>query len=434
MHAVTCIEWRSGLFFLCVVLCLSRQALFLPIIRNWCRTRDFAPSKFLIPLSYATVAGGLLSVIGTSTNLVVQGLLKDDDKEEFGFFDPGVIALPVGFIGIIYLTTLGQKLLPENKGGMLRTARDRTNELITEAEVLSTFPFIGAPVSEMLAKMHVDPTTLFKIRRRCKVIDSVSKNGDASTNFEAGNGLELVDRSEANLDRADKDYVKRTQDFWYPHKSGDERKTETSDATGGNNDVEAGGHRAREFSEVQILIEHPTQQNVQQRVSRRDLVRVEKDDESAHYFDLYPVPDGEVVCNGDILFFTQPQALMKNQDKSVMQGLKIIDANVLELAGFGTDLAELAISDSNPYIGRTLYNSDFGKHYGVSVLAIRSRGSDDSADVQGELRNNVIRAGDIVLVVANNQTLDNLKCKVLQFIHLDCEGFALTSSPLVSVL
>jgi hypothetical protein len=308
------------------------------------------------------------------------------------------------------LATLGQKLLPENKGGMLRTARDRTNELITEAEVLSTFPFIGTSVSETLQKMHIDPTSLLKIRRRCKVLGSVSKSGDASTNVGAGNGLELVTLSDAHLDRSDKEYVKRTQDFWYPHKSGDERKTETSDATGGNNDVEAGGHREREFSEVQILIEHPTQQNVQHRVSRRDIVRVEKDDESAHYFDLYPVPEGEVICNGDILFFTHPQALMKNQDKSVMQGLKIIDANVLELAGFGTDLAELAISDSNPYLGRTLYNSDFGKHYGVSILAIRSRGSDDSADVQ-ELRNNVIRAGDIVLVVANNQTLDNLKCK-----------------------
>lgn len=48
------------------------QALFLPIVRGWARSRDFAPSKFLIPLSFVTVAGGLLSIIGTSTNLVVQ--------------------------------------------------------------------------------------------------------------------------------------------------------------------------------------------------------------------------------------------------------------------------------------------------------------------------------------------------------------------------
>src|SRR5690606_14160043 len=128
---------------------------------------------------------------------------------------------------------------------------------------------------------------------------------------------------------------------WYANKTGDERKTETSDVTGhdGNNstgDVEAnGGRREREFSELQIVVEHPTQHSVQQRVSRRDLISVEKDDESAHYFDLYPVPEGEVVYNGDILFFSQPDVLMKNQDKQVMEGLKIIDANVLELAGFG---------------------------------------------------------------------------------------------------
>src|SRR5690554_6429754 len=109
----------------------------LPIVRGWARTRGFAPSKFLIPLSFSTMSGGLLSVIGTSTNLVVQvtptkrlrltlkpiqahsrrtqqGLLKDDGKEEFGFFDPGMVALPVGILAIIYLTTIGQKLLPDN--------------------------------------------------------------------------------------------------------------------------------------------------------------------------------------------------------------------------------------------------------------------------------------------------------------------------------
>lgn len=395
-------------------------ALFLPIVRGWARSRDFAPSKFLIPLSYVTVAGGLLSVIGTSTNLVVQGLLKEDDKEEFGFFDPGIIAAPVGVIAIIYLATVGQRLLPENKGGMLRAVRDRTNELITEAEVLETFPYVGKPVDEMLVKMHIDSSALLKIRRPCQVIGRVPKQNasafsSSSTGAPGAEGLELVNRSELHLDRSDKEYVKRTQGFWYPQKEGaDESKTETSDVVGKDsfttttNDVEAGGRRERDITEIQILIEHPHQESEHQRVPRTELISVKKDDQSAHYFDIFPVPDGEVVHNGDILFFTQPQALMKNQNKQVMEGLRVIDANVFELAGFGTDLAELAVSDSNPYLGRTLYNSDFASHYNVSILAIRARGSDDDAEVQ-QLRNVPLRAGDTVLVVASEATLTNLK-------------------------
>jgi len=387
-------------------------ALFLPIVRGWARSRDFAPSKFLIPLSYVTVGGGLLSVIGTSTNLVVQGLLKDDDKEEFGFFDPGAVALPIGVVAIIYLVTVGQRLLPDNRGGMLRLVRDRANELITEAEVLDSFPFVGKSVDAMLGRLMMDPSGLVKIRRRCQVLGRVEKNGSVSTAAVNGEGLELVNRAEAPLGRADQAYVKRTQGYWYPNKdnNADERKTETSEATiKDSSDVENSiAFRERDISEVQILIEHPHQEAEKQRVSRRSIISVEKDDESSNYFDIYPVPEGEVVHTGDILFFSQPQTLMKLQDKQLMQGLRVIDANVLELAGFGTDLAELAISDSNPYLGQTLYNSDFAAHYSVSVLAIRSRGSDDSADVQ-ELRNNVLRAGDIVLVVANENTLTNLK-------------------------
>lgn len=349
-----------------------------------------------------------------------QGLLKDDDKEEFGFFDPGIIAAPVGVLAIIYLVTVGQRILPENKGGMLRAVRDRTNELITEAEVLETFPYIGKPVDEMLVKMHIDDSALLKIRRPCQVIGKVPKGTTAAasstTDAPGAEGLELVNRLELHLDRSDKEYVKRTQGFWYPHKEGaDESKTETSDIVGKDSftttqDVETGGRRERDITEIQILIEHPHQESEQQRVPRTDLISVEKDDHSAHYFDIFPVPDGEVVHNGDILFFTQPHALMKNQNKQVMEGLRVIDANVFELAGFGTDLAELAVSDSNPYLGRTLYNSDFASHYNVSILAIRARGSDDDAEVQ-ELRNIPLRAGDTVLVVAGEKTLTNLKCK-----------------------
>lgn len=71
-------------------------ALLIPITRDWARARGFSPSIFLIPLSYSCIMGGLLTVIGTSTNLVVQGLVVEEQKtdstiNQIGFFEPAYV-------------------------------------------------------------------------------------------------------------------------------------------------------------------------------------------------------------------------------------------------------------------------------------------------------------------------------------------------------
>ncbi len=52
--------------------------------------RGFSPSEFLIPLSFSSILGGVLTIIGTSTNLVINGLLIESDREPIGFIVPGL--------------------------------------------------------------------------------------------------------------------------------------------------------------------------------------------------------------------------------------------------------------------------------------------------------------------------------------------------------
>lgn len=113
-------------------------ALLIPITRDWARARGFSPSIFLIPLSYACIMGGLITVIGTSTNLVVQGLVLEEAKsdpsiEAIGFFDPAYIGVPLGAVGILYLVFFAPRLLP-SRGGLFRYVRDRAKELLTEVQ------------------------------------------------------------------------------------------------------------------------------------------------------------------------------------------------------------------------------------------------------------------------------------------------------------
>jgi di/tricarboxylate transporter len=90
-------------------------ALMLPVLLAWSRKNQVSPSRLLIPLSFLTILGGTITVIGTSTNLVVQGLLEKQGLPQMSFFEIGKVGLPCALIGTAYLLTLGRWLLPDRK-------------------------------------------------------------------------------------------------------------------------------------------------------------------------------------------------------------------------------------------------------------------------------------------------------------------------------
>ena len=90
-------------------------AVFLPIIEQWCQQRKISVSKMLIPLSYITVLGGMITVIGTSTNILASGLAKKLTGQEFSLFQFTALGGITFFIGLIYLGTIAPRLLPDRK-------------------------------------------------------------------------------------------------------------------------------------------------------------------------------------------------------------------------------------------------------------------------------------------------------------------------------
>jgi di/tricarboxylate transporter len=89
--------------------------IFAPIIKKWSETLNLSSKKFLIPLSYATIFGGMCTLIGTSTNLVVHGLILENGYEGFGMFELAKIGGFIAVIGTIYMTVFSNKLLPGEK-------------------------------------------------------------------------------------------------------------------------------------------------------------------------------------------------------------------------------------------------------------------------------------------------------------------------------
>lgn len=87
-------------------------SMFIPAVQDWADRLNIPASKFLIPLSYATILGGVCTLIGTSTNLVVDGLLQTQLDIHLRIFDLAWVGLPIVFVGGAYLYFIGHRLLP----------------------------------------------------------------------------------------------------------------------------------------------------------------------------------------------------------------------------------------------------------------------------------------------------------------------------------
>ena len=100
-------------------------AMLLPEVRDWARARGIAPSRLLIPLSYAAILGGVCTLIGTSTNLVVDGLLQQAGYPALEFFTISPIGIPFALVGILFVVATGRALLPDRPQGAMALADPR---------------------------------------------------------------------------------------------------------------------------------------------------------------------------------------------------------------------------------------------------------------------------------------------------------------------
>ena len=143
-----------------------------PVIKSWARKNNIAASKFLIPLSYAAIFGGTLTLIGTSTNLVVHGLMIDHGMKGFSFFEIGKVGLPVTIFGITYFSLIGYKLLPKRKD-ILAQFGESTREFVVALQVDENYKHIGKSI-ETANLRNLRGLYLFQIIREGKKIAPVT--------------------------------------------------------------------------------------------------------------------------------------------------------------------------------------------------------------------------------------------------------------------
>ncbi|MEP2919369.1 SLC13 family permease [Sulfitobacter sp.] len=140
----------------------------IPVVVQLSKTLGTKASKLLIPLSYAAIMGGSLTLIGTSTNLLVDGVARSQGMEPFGIFEILPIGLVVCTWGLVYMGTIGRRLLPE---------RDSMAGMLGNRSKMKFFSEAVVPAESNLIGREVLDVKLFK-RDGVRLIDVV--RGDAS--------------------------------------------------------------------------------------------------------------------------------------------------------------------------------------------------------------------------------------------------------------
>lgn len=125
----------------------AATAFFLPIILGLSRRSGLSASKLLMPLAFATILAGSVTLIGSSTNLVISGLMQQYGLAPLGFFELTPVGLPIMIVGLLYLATVGQRLIPDRRKA--NTDGQLTDDLyFTELTMPATSPMVGKSIDE----------------------------------------------------------------------------------------------------------------------------------------------------------------------------------------------------------------------------------------------------------------------------------------------
>lgn len=176
-------------------------AMLLPVIVDWCRKRSLSPSRLLIPLSYFTILGGTCTLIGTSTNLVVQGMLKKAFEgplpgadqlasmspeawknaiRPMTLFELSGAGVPYAILGIAYMLLVAPRLLPRRKE-LIEQLGEARREYMVEMQIMPGCRLIGNSI-ETAGLRHLPGLFLIEIDRGGTTISPVGPDTVLASN------------------------------------------------------------------------------------------------------------------------------------------------------------------------------------------------------------------------------------------------------------
>ena len=187
---------------------VGATAMLLPAVVSISKQAKIPVSKLLIPLSFSSLLGGKLTLIGTPANILATSIVAENGLPTFGFFDFTPVGIVVFLTGILYMVLIGRHLLPIRQPGGKEHASRQLRGYITEASVLANSRLTGQTLLESRLGAEYDLTVIAILRGK-KKMDSLERNtviikddillieGSAENLMRARNDLGLVTANES---------------------------------------------------------------------------------------------------------------------------------------------------------------------------------------------------------------------------------------------
>ncbi len=189
-------------------------AMLIPQVQSWAERNRISVSKLLMPLSFAVVLGGLISVIGTSTNLVVSGLMQEAGLGALPFFEIGKIGVPIAIVGIAVMVAISGSVLPARRS-VAQELREQARDFYVELRVSEGGAVDGKSV-EQAGLRDLQGVFLTSVDRGDTVIAPVRPEtvlrGGNRLRF-AGQASKVLDlQSRRGLESAENEHIESLQD------------------------------------------------------------------------------------------------------------------------------------------------------------------------------------------------------------------------------
>ncbi len=143
----------------------AAAALFLPIVLAMSRRAGMSPSRLLMRMAFAAILASSVTLISTSTNLVVSGLMTQAGLEPIGMFELTLVGLPILAVGLAYMVLVGQRLVPERPSEETLADRFGLRAYLAELHVSPGSPLAGRSLAESALGRDHD-LTVIRVRRR----------------------------------------------------------------------------------------------------------------------------------------------------------------------------------------------------------------------------------------------------------------------------
>ena len=141
-------------------------AVLLPVTLGFARSKEIPASRLLMPLSYASILGGCCTLIGTSTNLLVNGTLREMGERPMTMFELAPVGVPLAIAGIGYLVIFGPKLIPARASISGSLEIDMRTSPLYHVLISPNSPMVGKPLSETPLSDRESGLHIMEVRRR----------------------------------------------------------------------------------------------------------------------------------------------------------------------------------------------------------------------------------------------------------------------------